>query len=368
MVQNLKMYIKRSMINLRYAVNLKKYTLIVRLIITFLGIMLLKRRPLRYVDFAIDYHCNLTCDHCFKTSLEKNGTGRGMKRLTVEDYRRIANDCMALGVVNFSFQGGEIFLCKDWEKIIEACKPWKNVISVTTNGTMLTEGNLDRLKKVGVDILTVSLDSGIPEEHDHFRGEKGTYGKVVQGIESALKRGFNITIGTTVSHTNLKTEGIQKIIEMAVEKKLILNLILAVPAGKWQENYDVLVTDEDVSYVRELTAKSPYIRTDFEANFVHWGCGAMKEIIYVTPYGDVLACPFMHISFGNVLNESIAVIRSRALKNRYLRDYHRKCLVAEDREFIDRYLSKTFTHEDLPMQSELVFNYTSEKIVEGLIN
>lgn len=356
MIKNFKMYVRRSIINLRYAVNLRKHILILRLIITFLGIMLLKRRPLRYVDFAIDYHCNLKCDHCFKTSLEKDEARRGTKRLAIEDYKRIANDCMALGVVNFSFQGGELFLCKDWEKIIEACKPWKNIISVTTNGTMLTEENLDRLKKVGVDILTVSLDSGIPEEHDRFRGVKGTYEKVMQGIESALKRGFNITIGTTVYHENLKTEGIQKIIEMAVEKKFILNLILAAPAGKWQENYDVLITDEDVNYIRELTARTPYIRTDFEANFVHWGCGAMKEIIYLTPYGDVLPCPFMHISFGNALDESIAVIRSRALKNRYLKDYHSKCLVAEDREFIDRYLSKTFTYGDLPMDSELVFN------------
>lgn len=123
------------------------------------------------MDFAIDYDCNLKCDHCFKVSLEKDDIKNEVKRLTVEDYERIGKECMALGAVNSSFQGGgEIFLYKDWERIIKACKPWKNIISVTTNGTMLTDGNLSRLKEIGVDILTVSLDSAISDEHDRFRG------------------------------------------------------------------------------------------------------------------------------------------------------------------------------------------------------
>ena len=120
----------------------------------------------------------------------------------------------------FLLSGRRAFLYEDWEKVIKACKPWKNVISVTTNGTMLTEENLNRLKRIGVDILTISLDSALPEEHDRFRGVKGTYAKVIQGIHSALKKGFNVTLGTTVSHSNLKSEGIQKLIYMAIEKGL----------------------------------------------------------------------------------------------------------------------------------------------------
>ena len=91
-------------------------------------------------------------------------------------------------------------------------------------------------------------------------------------------------------------------------------MILAVPAGRWQDNLDILITGEDMEYIRELTKKSPYIRTDFEANFVHWGCGAMKEILYLTPYGDVLPCPFMHISFGNALDEPIATIQKHGIR------------------------------------------------------
>ncbi len=31
------------------------------------------------------------------------------------------------------------------------------------------------------------------------------------------------------------------------------------------------------------------------------GCPAGMEKIYITPYGDVIPCPFIHIGFGNIL-------------------------------------------------------------------
>ncbi len=79
------------------------------------------------------------------------------------------------------------------------------------------------------------------------------------------------------------------------------------------------------------------LQADFEANFVQRGCGAVKEILYLTPYGDVLACPFLHFSLGNIFEESLEIIRDRALKNPYFDHYHHLCLPAEDREFIKKY-------------------------------
>ena len=77
------------------------------------------------------------------------------------------------------------------------------------------------------------------------------------------------------------------------------------------------MTVDDLDYIRKLTEESPYIRTDFEANFRHIGCGAVKEILYLTPYGDVYACPFIHRSLGDAREESIKEIRDRALENKY---------------------------------------------------
>ncbi|PKN59616.1 MAG: hypothetical protein CVU53_07285, partial [Deltaproteobacteria bacterium HGW-Deltaproteobacteria-11] len=56
---------------------------------------------------------------------------------------------------------------------------------------------------------------------------------------------------------------------------------------------------------------------------------------YLTPYGDIIPCPFIHVTFGNVRSQSIAEIRGKALRHKWLRKYHSVCIGAESREFIE---------------------------------
>jgi MoaA/NifB/PqqE/SkfB family radical SAM enzyme len=337
--------LSRFAMNLRYSFRPYKPLLVGRLVKAVALAKLPGRPRLRYVDFATHLACNLRCEHCFAAGLE----ARGKRRMEVEDYARVASECMALGAVNFSFQGGEPLIDVRLPRIIKACRPDRNVISVTTNGTLLTEERVAQLRAIGVDIVTVSLDSGDPGEHDHFRGRSGVHRAAIEGIDRVLRRGMQVTIGTVVTHQNLRSAGIRKLCEYATSKRLLLYFILPVPAGKWRGELQMLLTDEDLDHINTLTRQSPYLRTDFEANLGPRGCGAAKEILYLTPYGDVLACPFLHISFGNVFDDSVETIRSRALENPYLDHYHDKCLVSTDREFVERYLSRTWPAAELPI-------------------
>lgn len=332
-------------LNFKYAFNIKKPILTSRLVGAVLKSKVLKRPPLRFVDFAIDYPCNLKCEHCFATALQRPKT----KKMGVDDYERVAYESMQLGCVNFSFQGGEPLLFKHLGDVISACKPQKNVISVTTNGTLLTDEKIEELKATGVDILTISLDSGIAEEHDKFRGVAGSFDKTINAIQRALNSGFKVTIGSVVTHDNLNSEGMSKLISMAKEWKVLLYLILPVNAGRWTQTDDISLTPDDLKQVYKVTEESYYIRTDFQSNLGGHGCGALKEILYITAYGDVLPCPFMHISFGNIFKDSIKNIREQGLKLKPFATYHDKCLVSTDQNFVDNYLSKTFETEDLPL-------------------
>lgn len=317
----------------RYAVHRRKPRLTARIASTSLRVFVLRRPLLRYVDFSIDFACNLKCAHCFNESLR--GSANGRELLTPGDYGRIATQCRALGAVAFSFQGGEATLDMDrLESILRAVDPWSALISVTTNGTLLTHDNLVRLRRAGVDILTVSLDSGHAEEHDRFRGKDGTFELALAGIDRALSMGLHVTIGTTVSHQNVRSAGLHKLFDLARQRRCLLVLALAVPAGRWKANDDILLTAEDLRLVDSYCARDPLIKTDLEGNYLRRGCGAAKEILYVTPYGDVFACPFLHVSFGQVPQESVEEIRRRALGSPYLAGYWPRCLVAAEPAFI----------------------------------
>ncbi len=346
--------LSRFALNFRYSFRPGKPALIWRLVKIVLKSWFGKYEGLRYVDFSLDFACNLKCEHCFATALEDNDGAR--PKMTVEDYARVAKESMALGAVNFSFQGGETLMVKNLEEIISACNPWRNVISVTTNGTLLTKQRAIKLRRLGVDIVTISLDSSIAEEHDKFRGgEAGVFEKAMRAIHNALNAGLNVTLGSVVTHDSLYSEGINGLFSLAKKLKVILVLIMPVPAGNWAGDKKILLTQADLDYIKNLTESTPYIRTDFQSNFGDYGCGAAKEILYLTPYGDTLTCPFLHIGFGNVLDEPVSVIRDRALALPQFAGYHQKCLASTDEEFIEKYLSKTFHAKKSPMPWDEVF-------------
>ena len=111
--------INEFLLNLKYAFRFNKPLLTARLASALIKSSVFKKPPLRYVDFSIDFACNLKCKHCFATVLRDPRR----KKMSTDDYHKVAKDCMKLGTVNFSFQGGEPIMMKNLPDIIRSCQP-----------------------------------------------------------------------------------------------------------------------------------------------------------------------------------------------------------------------------------------------------
>ena len=244
---------RKFLINFRYAFRPHKPLLTLQLACNYILLIVFKRRLLRYVDFAIGYKCNMNCEYCF--AKDKMDPKRG--RMPPRHYAKVVEECMKLGAVNFSFQGGEPLLYEDLKDYIKAAQPRKNLISVTTNGILLTEEKIKELKSWGVDVLTISIDNHRPAQEMIFAK-----------INSARRAGLNVTIGTVVTHQDLERKVeytlLGNLIHFAYQHKIILMLIFAVPIGKWEGRDDVILTPEDIKYVRELCKKNPSVQTYFK--------------------------------------------------------------------------------------------------------
>lgn len=332
-------------INFRYAFRPGKPLVVLRILRNYFRMVILKKNLLRYVDCSIGWKCNMNCKHCFASYFEDSQR----KIMSPDDYARMSREAMTMGAVNFSFQGGEPLLYKELFQIIKSVRPSRNLISVTTNGFLLDRGMIKKLKENKVDILTISIDSGIAREHDEFRNFRGSFHRALRGILLAKRAGINVTVGCVVTHQNLHSEGIKRLMKVCTRLRVILMLIYAVPTGKWKDNQDAVLTAEDIEHIRDTVKTNPYIRTDFYANYLNTGCGAGKEILYLTPYGDILSCPFIHMSFGNIFEESLTSIRRNILKIQYFSTWWPYCLAGEDRGFIDRYMSRINQRDKFPV-------------------
>jgi MoaA/NifB/PqqE/SkfB family radical SAM enzyme len=346
--------LSRHLAALRYGLVWNKPQFMARMATFYLKTFVFRgKQPLRYVDFAIDYGCNLKCSHCFATTMHG---GKGKRRMSAADYARVSDECVKLGAIHLSLQGGEPTIAPNLETTIKAMRPNRVLFSLTTNGTMITEQLTQRLRKIGVDQLNVSLDSMDSKEHDCFRGVPGSWDRTMLGIILAKQAGLRVQINTTVSHSNLHSKGFTDLIDFVSDQHIVTNLVLAAPAGRWDSSADVLLTEEDMREIRTLIETHPYVRHDTDSIQLGRGCPAAKEAIYITPYGDVLCCPFIHVTFGNIHDESLSAILDRALQYPFLKIHAKKCLAAEDRYFMETYMSKLAGRKDLPADHKEIFN------------
>lgn len=309
----------------------KKPVLIKKLLTGYLNAYIKRKPRLRFMDISLSYDCNMKCQHCSANILNKS---KG-KKMTVNEYSMVANQAMEAGVMAFHFTGGEPLLKENIFDIIRSFKPHENLISIQTNGWYVNEEFLDSYIKIGGDILCVSVDSIDPREHDEFRGIDGSWEKAIEALKLASGKGLKILMSSTITHFNLKSEKMKALIAFSSKLGAILALNLAVPAGEWRGEVDNLLDKQDREEINRIIRKYPHVRTDFESNWKTKGCPAFKEKCYLTPYGDVMPCPFIHISFGNVRYESIKEIQNKALKFQYLQKYHKVCIAAEDKYFIE---------------------------------
>ena len=192
-------------------------------------------RTVDYLRVSVTDRCDLRCVYCMserQTFLPK------AEVLTIEELDRLCSAFIGLGTRRLRLTGGEPLMRRGFMQLVEGLSRHLRSgdlqeLTLTTNGTRLTEfaGELARL---GVRRLNVSLDSLEPETFKRItRG--GDLGKVLAGIDAALKARLKVKINTVaLKHDNALA--IPQMIEWAHGKGLDLTLIETMPLGEIEED------------------------------------------------------------------------------------------------------------------------------------
>lgn len=148
------------------------------------------------VLIQITERCNLSCVHCFVSSESK---GKDISVFFIKEL--IIPYLKRMNVERVTLTGGEPFLHKNLFDIIDELSCVVKSITICTNGTLVDETKIKRLKKYGKIKINVSLDGFSDISHDKFRGKKGTYNSTIKTIEICSK--FGILGGILVTPNRL---------------------------------------------------------------------------------------------------------------------------------------------------------------------
>jgi MoaA/NifB/PqqE/SkfB family radical SAM enzyme len=220
----------------------------------------------------------------------------------------------------------------------------------------LDENKVRHLKDIGVDRIQLSIDSLNADEHDAFRNAKGSHARALAAVEACQKIGLGIYIQTVVTKERLYSQEFKDFIKYFNDKNLGVFVSYAKPVGAWEGHFDNLINRKDFEYMHELEKKYNVYTHLTPGYGINMGCIAVKGMISVTQYGDVLPCPYIHISIGNVFKEPLKDIIKRGLNIKYFGGYVDTCSIAEDIDFLHKYIEKKVYNKPLPVPCSEVFS------------
>lgn len=175
--------------------------------------------PPEHVYFSLTSRCSLRCQMCDVA----RASSRPEDELNTSEIKEIILQIKFLGAKHIIFSGGEPFLREDLLEILEFAlsKKIENV-ALITNGLLLDEQVIERLIKIKLTHITVSLD-GIEKTNDAIRGE-GTFKKIVDNLDRLIfykeKLSSRLpTIGINFTIMNKNITDMLEMVKFASQKK-----------------------------------------------------------------------------------------------------------------------------------------------------
>jgi len=302
------------------------------------------------VQIEITGRCNMRCEHCRAAQEVPKDMDIGEIVKVIRFARQFSPNYKEIVV-----SGGEPLLHGEFPSVLQAVRQnGGDFVTLTTNGSLISERYLDIIESLGFErfILSVSLDSLNPEEHDSFRGFRGAWEQAIKAVTMIVKR--NLPNVMTSVRTTLRPHQIGQMAEIVDFvhdlgcKRSSLSSIH--PAGRSIERPDLWMSKEQKKLFIETIYSLKDRHKDFQVStndplkcllrgysdvgeeneLVFDGCAAAAVTFNISADGTMTPCALLNIPITNITGKSIGEItekyqQSELVKNMLDMNLRGKC-------------------------------------------
>lgn len=274
------------------------------------------RRQLPYnVFIELTYNCNLRCPHCYiQDSLTET-----KKFIDKEKVFEVLDDLEKLNTVNVFFTGGEAALHPNLIEILKYAASKNLLITLLTNGLLLTEKLLEEIKDIPLYEIQLSL-YGKEKEHDSFVKKQGAFQKVNEVLlylqkEKGLGR-------AAYSVTEENCDSFSEVFQEFQSKSIPVGVTAAITPTAEGNRKPIEFRVKEKEKLKKIYR---------QANLSLAGslCNAGVCRFRISPDGVVNPCEMMHhIVFGNVFQNKFSdILQSKERMDwiAYFEDLKKNC-------------------------------------------
>jgi radical SAM protein with 4Fe4S-binding SPASM domain len=270
-----------------------------------------RRAPME-VSIEMTHRCPLECQHCYN-NLPMSDVNARQQELTFDEHLRLLDELVELGTLWILYTGGEIFARKDFLDIYTEAKKRGFLITLFTNGTMITPRVADHLVQYRPFKIEITLYGATRETYEALTQIPGSYDRCVRGIRLLLERGLPLSLKTVPTSVNVHEVYEMKRMagELGVEFKF--DPLVNPRTDCSQSPLAIRLTPEQAVALeyRDPVRRAEYLKlieSQLSVSFVppthRYTCGGGHNGCAVDPQGQMTICVLSHRDGYNIRSGS----------------------------------------------------------------
>jgi radical SAM protein with 4Fe4S-binding SPASM domain len=261
-------------------------------------------------SYELTFRCNLRCAHCY-CNLPLNDREAVEKELAIQKVFKIFDQMAEAGCLWLLITGGEPLLRKDFLEIYSYAKKKGFIITLFTNGTLITQEIADYLAEWPPFLVEVTLYGATKETHEKVTGVPGSFLRFQRGIDLLLER--KIPLGLKTMVMTLNHDGLWEIKEYAERSdvKFRFDPVLNPRLDGSKAPCSLRLSPEDVLKLDLADEKRAKEWKDFCEKFIGppqsdglFSCGAGVFTFHIDPYGQMSMCEMVRFKSYDLRNGS----------------------------------------------------------------
>lgn len=265
------------------------------------------------LNILLTYQCNFSCKHCY---IEPERIG-GLKKISVDEWKRILKRFRDDGAIYLRISGGEPTICSEFASIYNFAWDLGYKIEIATNGFLLSN-YFELLSNKKPYLITFSLYGITNDTYLNFCGVKDCgYDKLLTSIEFCDKEKLDYKINYIL--TSYNSEQMEQIHQLAKENNWEI-FCLRNLQNDTDGNFEPIKCQANINDI----IKSYYVFNDARKKVLHFKesvwikgyktCYSGVTHFNVNPFGEIYlcnACFKIKYKIKENILEAIGVIRKK---------------------------------------------------------
>jgi radical SAM protein with 4Fe4S-binding SPASM domain len=283
-----------------------------------------KRVPMQ-VSIEVTRRCPLECQHCYN-NLPMGDQEARKREMTTEEHFKMLDELVEMGCFWLLYTGGEIFARKDFLEIYTYAKKKGFLITLFTNGTMITEKIADYLLEWPPFAIEITLYGRTRETYEALTMIPGSYDRCLRGIKLLKERNLPLKLKTVATSINKhEIMEMQRFAEgeLGVEFKIDGQINPRIDCS--QSPLAVRLTPEEVvaldmsvpknvSEYRRLAKRDSENPPNLGRSDSVYFCGGGVNSCAINPYGEMGICVISQMETFDVRRSGVEEVWNKSLK------------------------------------------------------